>query len=211
MPVRDYSNYVKDVIKWNDIANKLKESYTVDDISNQKDRVYEELKEAQDAILSNNYVELKDAICDIFVTGVYLDYMINCVDDSFYRRYKKTTSTIYKESDLSALFEKIKIALDNNSYEKLAYYIFRMCESISCDIKSDIKLVLDNNDTKFLDNEQDAIDSYKKYDSVGEKVKIHFSEKYSKYVILRLSDNKVMKPHNFKTVVLSVTDSVSLK
>lgn len=211
MPVRDYSTYVKDVIKWNDIANKLKDEYTTNDIVNQKERVYEELQEAIDAIKAQDYTELKDAICDIFVTGVYLDYMINYVDDSFFRRYKKTTSTIYRESDLGALFEKIKIALDNDSYDKLAYYIFRMCESIKCDIKHDIKLVLENNDSKFLNNEDDAKKSLIMYEGKNEKVKIHYSEKYNKYVILRLSDNKVMKPHNFKTVVLLVTENMSVK
>lgn len=211
MPVRDYSTYVKDVIKWNDIANKLKDVYTLEDISNQKERVYEELQEAIDAIKDQDYTELKDAICDIFVTGAYLDYMVNYEDDSFFRRYKKTTSTIYKESDLGTLFEKIKIALDNNSYDKLAYYIFRMCESINCDIKHDIKLVLDNNDSKFLNTEDDAKQSLNMYEEKNEKVKIHFSEKYNKYVILRLSDNKVMKPHNFKTVVLLNTETMSIK
>jgi hypothetical protein len=202
MSVRDYSHLVKQVIQWNDIANKLKDSYSEEDVDNQKSRVIEELNEAFEAYNDKNSIELRDAICDIFVTACYLDFMVNYKDESFYRRYKKTTSTMYKEAYLIPAFNKIKEAIELNSYDKLAYYIFRMCESINVDIKRDIEKVLDNNNTKFLDTEEDAVKSVNHYKSQNQDVFFLFNEKYNKFVILRKLDNKVMKPLNFVSVSL---------
>lgn len=201
MSTRDYSPFVKRVIEWNRTANKLKSQYTAQDLDNQKDRVIEELNEAYTAIAENDYIELRDAICDIFVTATYLDYMVNYNDDSFYKRYKKTTSTMYKEEYIRPALDKIKQAIEIDSYDKLAYYVFRLCESINVDIKADISLVLDNNDAKFLSDFADATASAEMYNDKGENVVIHQSGNL--YVILRVSDNKVMKPKNFKSVNLS--------
>lgn len=203
MSIRDYSPYVKRVIEWNRIANKLKPQYTTQDMNNQKARVLEELEEAYDAINKRDYTELRDALCDIFVTATYLDYMVNYKDDSFYKRYKKTTSTMYKEEYILPALEKIKLAIEIDSYDKLAYYVFRLCESINIDIKADIALVLDNNDSKFLSNIEDANASVEMYASKGEEVHIHCTD--GLYVLLRASDNKVMKPKNFKSVELDVS------
>lgn len=206
MSTRDYSPFVRRVIEWNRTANKLKSQYTTQDLDNQKARVIEELNEAYDAIEGKNYIELRDALCDIFVTATYLDYMINYKDESFYRRYKKTTSTMYKEEYIKPALDKIKQAIEIDSYDKLAYYVFRLCESINVDIKSDIALVLDNNDSKFLSSQDDAIASAEMYSAKGEEVMIHNSGNL--YVILRVSDNKVMKPKNFKSVNLKSVTSL---
>lgn len=203
MSTRDYSPFVKRVIEWNRTANKLKTQYTTEDLANQKDRVIEELNEAYDAIKADDYTELRDALCDIFVTASYLDYMVNFKDDSFYKRYKKTTSTMYKEAYILPALDKIKQATEIDSYDKLAYYIFRLCESIDVDIKADLSLVLDNNDSKFLSSYDDAVASAEMYAAKGETVTIHHAKESNLYVLLRTSDNKVMKPKNFKSVELS--------
>lgn len=205
MSVRDYSSYIHRVIQWNDVAGKLKTQYSEEDIANQKERVLEEVEETLAAIKSNNRVEIKDGICDIFVTAAYLDYMINYKDHSFFKRYKKTTSTMYKVEYLEPAIHKIKQAIEIDSYDKMAYYIFRMCESIDCDIKSDLTLVLDNNDKKFLKTLDEVTDSMSYYDSKQIPVYYVFSEQYNLYVILQKSDNKVMKPRNFKKVEISLT------
>lgn len=203
MSTRDYSMFVKRVIDWNRTANKLKPAYTPEDLANQKARVIEELNEAYMAIKDDNYTELRDAICDIFVTASYLDYMINFKDESFYKRYKKTTSTLYKEAYILPALDKIRQAIEINSYDKLAYYIFRLCESINVDIKQDLVLVLENNDSKFLTSHEDAISSTEMYIAKGESVYVHQDVESGMYVILRTSDNKVMKPKNFKSLELA--------
>lgn len=202
MSTRDYSQFVKRVIEWNRVANKLKPSYSTDDVDNQKARVKEELDEAYKAIAESDYTELRDGICDIFVTATYLDYMINYKDDSFYKRYKKTTSTMYKEEYILPALDKIKQALEIDSYDKLAYYVFRLCESINVDIKLDLTAVLDNNDSKFLTDRKLAEETVDMYVAKGESVTI-YEHSDSLFVILRTSDNKVMKPKGFKSVTLA--------
>lgn len=78
-----------------------------------------------------------------------------------------------------------------------------MCESIDVDIKADLSLVLDNNDSKFLSSYDDAVASAEMYAAKGETVTIHHAKESNLYVLLRTSDNKVMKPKNFKSVELS--------
>ena len=201
MSIRDYSQYVKRVITWNEVASKLKTEYNLDDIKNQKDRVTEELNEAYAALDKNDRTELRDAICDIFVTAVYLDYMVNN-DANFFKRYRKSTSTMYKEEYIRPALDKIAAAIEIDSYDKLAYYVFRLCESIKCDIKQDITLVLDNNDSKFLKDLETAQESVEMYRTKGEDVRIHHSVEHSMFVLLRNSDNKVMKPKGFVSVSL---------
>lgn len=204
MSVRDYSQYITRVIQWNDVAGKLKTSYSAEDINMQKERVLEEINETLDAIEKNDFIETKDGICDIFVTAAYLDFMINYKDSTFYKRYKKTTSTMYKPEYLVPAINKIKQAMEIDSYDKMAYYIFRMCESINCDIKKDLQLVLDNNDKKFLTNLDEVNGTIQYYQQQGIEAMYRYSEQYQKYAILRKSDNKVLKPKGFDRVELTV-------
>ncbi len=171
------------------------------------DLIRSELKELkEDGIDLDNMNEIIDGIVDsLYVAyGMALTYGFECKDYqklSDVKLPKKVASREYLYNYLNGYFNSIKKAHDENPLKiiidlnEYIEYLFKFAKFESIAIGTNFEIVHQNNMTKFCKTEEEAIATVEKY--AKEDVEVYYKERNGLFVVMRKSDNKVLKSINW--------------
>ena len=188
------------VVEWNTIAGKAdvigkSQHEMAMALTNQRERVFEECNELA-ATLSAKlkgetdgrdfYVRLVDDLCDILVTS------------SFYRFMEGKPMSVTTDRVSASLIERVDEINLENSYQFLS--MLALQETPQFNLINAFRAVNDNNFEKFIRltdplSSRIISETIEMYDEQGEETTVLYNSGYA--VILRTSDNKVMKPAGF--------------
>lgn len=164
-----------------------------------KSLLKEEIQELEDAIKANDRVEMLDALCDIKYINDGNANLINeeveSIDDCwFYNQF------IMKKKE--ELIKSLKhIDLDNVWLINLQVILIAGSFEFSKEnFKTALERVHFSNMSKFCCTEQEAIESVISYKDKG--VDVYSKQNGNKWVIYRLSDNKILKSKYYTPVDL---------
>lgn len=188
--IKKLQQHYADICEWNKIAGN---DHTAD-TKNQVGRVQEEINEmaltmATEVTLAST-ITLLDDFCDIFVTGVYLDYMQN-----------------NRLPDIGHMIGVTSIPFAQVTPNNALQFVFSNIDYDLFDIVGGIGEVIDNNYTKFIEaSDRDALEqSLNMFDKLDVPVYVVDYNDATTHlkIIKRRYDNKIMKPYGFVSVDLS--------
>lgn len=191
------------IVEWNIIAGKGVEGLTEEELevalANQRARTKEECKELASTLIRGEsvgkkqyYISMLDDLDDILVTSTYERYMLG------------KSIEPNQEQTSASLLSMLEVMTIDNAFDFVTMLAlqdtpqFNLIGSLAC--------VNDNNFEKFINLDsrfaEDHIkETVKMYEEQGESVRVFRNKGYA--IILRNSDDKVMKPAGFIGVNLS--------
>lgn len=201
---------IRRINSWNRIAGKANVLEEGGDpvalqtaINNQKERVEEEIGELMETmkkrvhitdpdIKKEYYIGILDDVCDIMVTA------------AFYRTLTGMTLDIPQDQVSAAIVEQLDNITFDNCYQMVG--MMALQETPNFDFIGGLEAVNDNNFEKFVKlnsygSTRQIDETVAMYDEQGVETYVAYNEGYA--VILRCSDDKVMKPAGFIGVDLS--------
>ena len=87
----------------------------------------------------------------------------------------------------------------------IAYTLFglmQVAEQLGYNIEGALEAVCKNNNEKFVKTIEEANETAVMYEEQGTAVDIRYNEEYDVFAVVRKTDNKLMKPKGYKSVVL---------
>lgn len=213
-----YKELALDIVEWNKSAGKFPQDFERESaLGNQWLRVEEEVLETLAAVEAEDVIEVLDGLCDIFVVASYHLYISGEAElDSAISTSASAMSLdqayngLERVRVLSAEARRTSLgsppAKELNRIARIAFVsALRLGEGLGFDFIGAIRAVNDNNATKFLDDPDVAKVHAERYASEkGEAVDVFASTYRDKpcFILLRLSDRKIMKPFEFVGVDL---------
>lgn len=189
-------------------VSDTKYRFTTDEYEFRKSIYLEEFNELEEAIRTNNRVEQLDALCDMSyvnngtanMEGVNISHVIEYARNYYKINRKKNIDFNLKQASVNVFNNdkyKINTALATSAIYRLAFDLDFTIEQL----EKGFELVHESNMSKFPQTFIDAEISIKEYASKG--IEAYYKQNKGYYVILRKSDNKVLKAWNYNPVDLT--------
>jgi len=205
----NFTEQAQKIKDWNIIANSGKMNISMQALELQGDLVQEEGKEVFAAYSEKDLEGFVKELCDLFVVTSYMTYLEYAFKDDVVKEDDLFTLTL-QEGDRtpSKMLSNLSEALENNWGAAILNNTIGLLAALEGDGKSNLDKVIDNNYSKFVkikNNEGAAI-----YDltcvqleaaSKGRYINIKW-EIVGDYIVYKDSKGKILKPLNFKELVL---------
>lgn len=162
----------------------------------------EEINELRQAIEDNNRVEILDALCDIKVVNDGTANTIGFIQNDELDGKSRMGIGNYANLIFNLLIDPSNV--NNVRNVNLSVYVLSYIFNFSLEtFKEALKRVHESNMSKFCDTEQEAWETVRAYAMKDEPVELYYKQNGDKWVVLRKSDNKILKSINYHAVDLT--------